>query len=55
MRSCIKEIAQTRIRYDYQRITAFLGREGWIVNRKRVRYSTAVDRCKFARDPTLHR
>jgi putative transposase len=37
LRACIKEIAGIRIRYGYQRITALLRREGWNVNRKRVR------------------
>jgi putative transposase len=37
LRACIKEIAQTRIRYGYERITILLRREGWHVNRKRVR------------------
>jgi putative transposase len=37
LRARIKEIAGIRIRYGYQRITALLRREGWTVNRKRVR------------------
>ncbi len=37
LRARIKEIAHTRIRYGYERITILLRREGWQVNRKRVR------------------
>jgi putative transposase len=37
LRSRIKEIAQTRIRYGYRRIVVLLRREGWNVNHKRVR------------------
>lgn len=32
----IKELAETRIRYGYKRITILLRREGWVVNHKRV-------------------
>ena len=32
----IKEIAQTRVRYGYRRITVLLRREKWLVNAKRV-------------------
>lgn len=32
----IKEIAETRVRYGYRRITVLLRREGWLVNAKRV-------------------
>ena len=32
-----KDIATTRIRYGYKRITVLLRREGWLVNIKRVR------------------
>jgi putative transposase len=32
----IKEIAETRVRYGYRRIHVLLGREGWLVNVKRV-------------------
>jgi putative transposase len=37
LRTRIKEIAQTRIRYGYRRIVVLLRREGWSVNHKRVR------------------
>jgi putative transposase len=37
LRKRIKEIAEMRIRYGYERITVLLRREGWRVNRKRVR------------------
>jgi putative transposase len=37
LRGRIKEIAWTRIRYGYKRITVLLRREGWAVNIKRVR------------------
>ncbi|MGI8737377.1 MAG: IS3 family transposase [Candidatus Eremiobacter antarcticus] len=37
LRRRIKEIATTRIRYGYKRITVLLRREGWLVNVKRVR------------------
>jgi putative transposase len=36
LRTRIKEIASTRIRYGVKRITVLLRREGWMVNRKRV-------------------
>jgi len=36
LRTRIKEIAHTRIRYGYRRITVLLRREGWLVNVKRV-------------------
>ena len=32
----IREIAETRVRYGYRRITVLLRREGWLVNAKRV-------------------
>ena len=32
----IKEIAETRVRYGYRRITALLKREGWPVNGKKI-------------------
>lgn len=32
----IKEIAETRVRYGYRRITVLLRCEGWLVNAKRV-------------------
>lgn len=32
----IREIAETRVRYGYRRITVLLNREGWDVNHKRV-------------------
>ncbi len=36
LRKRIREIAETRIRYGYQRIHVLLRREGWPVNHKRV-------------------
>jgi len=36
IRQRIREIAQTRIRYGYQRIHILLQREGWVVNHKKV-------------------
>lgn len=36
LRQRIKEIAHTRVRYGYRRITVLLRREGWHVNAKRV-------------------
>ena len=36
LRKRIREIANTRIRYGYQRIYVLLRREGWQVNHKRV-------------------
>lgn len=36
VRARIKEVAATRIRYGYRRITVLLRREGWQVNHKRV-------------------
>lgn len=36
LRQRIKEIASTRVRYGYKRITVLLRREGWHVNHKRV-------------------
>ena len=32
----IKEIAETRVRYGYRRITVLLKREGWPINAKRI-------------------
>jgi putative transposase len=37
LRKRIREIAETRMRYGYRRITVLLRREGWHVNVKRVR------------------
>lgn len=37
LRKRIREIAETRMRYGYRRITVLLHREGWHVNVKRVR------------------
>jgi len=37
LRKCIREIAETRMRYGYRRIAVLLRREGWRVNVKRVR------------------
>lgn len=34
-RACTREIAETRIRYDVQRIHILLRREGWLVNYKK--------------------
>jgi len=36
LRKRIREIAETRMRYGYRRITVLLRREGWHVNVKRV-------------------
>lgn len=36
LKTRIKEIAQTRVRYGYRRIHVLLRREGWLVNEKRV-------------------
>src|SRR5262245_14064271 len=36
LRKQIREIAETRMRYGYRRITVLLRREGWHVNIKRV-------------------
>jgi putative transposase len=36
LRQRIREIAETRMRYGYRRITVLLRREGWRVNPKRV-------------------
>lgn len=36
LKTRIKEIATIRVRYDYRRIHVLLGREGWLVNEKRV-------------------
>ncbi len=36
LRTRIKEIAETRVRYGYRRIHVLLRREGWDVNPKRV-------------------
>ena len=32
----IRELASSRVRYGYRRLTVLLRREGWIVNTKRV-------------------
>ena len=47
----IKEIAKTPVRYGYRRIHVLLGREGWLVNVKRVyRLYRAIGRwdCNYA-------
>ena len=36
LKARIKEIAETRVRYGYRRITVLLKREGWPVNGKRI-------------------
>ncbi len=36
LRLRIKEMAQTRVRYEYRRIHVLLRREGWKVNPKRI-------------------
>lgn len=36
VRHRIREIAETRVRYGYQRIHVLLQREGWIINHKKV-------------------
>lgn len=36
LKTRIKEIAETRVRYGCRRIHALLRREGWLVNEKRV-------------------
>ena len=36
LKTRIKEIAETRVRYGYRRIHLLLRREGWLVNAKRV-------------------
>jgi putative transposase len=35
LKARIKEIAETRVRYGYRRITVLLKREGWPINGKR--------------------
>lgn len=36
LRARLKELAATRVRYGYTRLTVLLRREGWLINRKRV-------------------
>ncbi len=36
LKTRIKEIAQTRVRYGYRRVHVLLRREGWLVNPKRI-------------------
>jgi len=36
LKTRIKEIAETRVRYGYRRITVLLKREGWPVNGKKI-------------------
>ena len=37
LRVRLRDLAATRIRYGYRRLTVMLRREGWPVNKKRVR------------------
>lgn len=36
MRTRLKELAASRVRYGYTRLTVLLRREGWLINRKKV-------------------
>lgn len=36
LRMRLKELAETRVRYGYRRLTILLNREGWQVNHKRI-------------------
>lgn len=36
LRARLKELAATRVRYEYTRLTVLLRRDGWLINRKRV-------------------
>ena len=36
LRLCLREIAQSRVRYGYRKIRELLNREGWKVGKKRV-------------------
>lgn len=40
LKNRIKEISETFVRYGYRRTHVLLGREGWLVNAKRVYVST---------------
>src|SRR4051794_35791525 len=47
----IKEIVETRVRYDYRRIHVLLRREGWRVNAKRVCRRIVRWACNCATNP----
>ena len=61
LRMRIREIAQARPRFGYERITVMLRREGWPVGRKRVRRLYRLEglqlrmRCKRRKKLSLHR
>lgn len=61
LRMRIRDIAQSRPRFGYERITIMLRREGWQVGRKRVRRLYRLDglqlrmRCRRRKRASLHR
>ena len=61
LRSRIRELAQARPRFGYLRIWVLLRREGWPVNRKRVRRLYRLDglqvrmRVRWRKHMALHR
>lgn len=61
LRMRIREIAQARPRFGYERITVMLRREGWPVGRKRVRRLYRLEglqlrmRCRRRKRHSLHR
>jgi putative transposase len=51
LRKRIREIAETRMRYGYRRITVLLRREGWRVNVKACIGFTSWRACKCGLNP----
>jgi HTH-like domain len=55
LRKRIREIAETRMRYGYRRITVLLRREGWRVNVKRVRRLYNLEGLQMRHKPPRRR
>jgi len=55
LRKRIREIAETRMRYGYRRITVLLRREGWHVNVKRVRRLYNLEGLQMRHKPPRRR
>ena len=45
----LRELAATRVRFGYRRLTVLLRREGWLVNAKRIYRLHTEDGLKIAR------
>jgi putative transposase len=48
LRIRLRELAGSRVRYGYRRLTVLLKREGWVVNAKRI-YRLDVEKCLIVR------